>query len=63
MAELRIKNIIDGNPDHMTTVMGLTKGMSALDCTLGLGTDAIVASYIAGESGLIQALEGSAYNS
>ena len=59
MAELRIKNIIDGNPDHMTVAMCLTQGMSVLDCTLGMGTDAIVASYIAGENGLVQALEAS----
>ncbi|MCP6429085.1 hypothetical protein NL523_27605, partial [Klebsiella pneumoniae] len=41
MAELRIKNLLNGNHDHMVTAMGLRPGMSVLDCTLGLATDAI----------------------
>ncbi|SDD43558.1 class I SAM-dependent methyltransferase [Sporomusa acidovorans] len=59
MAELRIKNLKSGNHDHMTTAMGLTAGMSVLDCTLGLATDAIVASFVIGEHGLITGLESS----
>lgn len=60
MAELRIKNIINGNHDHMVAAMGLTAGMSVLDCTLGLATDAIVASFVIGETGSITGLESSA---
>ncbi len=59
MAELRIKNIINGKHDHMVTAMGLSRGMSVLDCTLGLATDAVVASYVTGESGLVVGLESS----
>lgn len=59
MAELRIKNLRDGNPDHMTAAMGLRPGMSVLDCTLGLATDAIVASYVAGEEGRVVGVESS----
>jgi len=59
MAELRIKNLLNGNHDHMVTAMGLMPGMSVLDCTLGLATDAIVASFVIGEEGMIMGLESS----
>ncbi len=57
MAELRIKNLINGKHDHMVAAMGLNTGMSVLDCTLGLATDAIVASFIVGEAGFVVGLE------
>lgn len=57
MAELRIKNLINGKDDHMVNAMGLQEGMSVLDCTLGLGTDAIVASYVTGVPGQVNGLE------
>ncbi|HWR43071.1 class I SAM-dependent methyltransferase [Sporomusa sp.] len=59
MAELRIKNLINGKHDHMVIAMGLEAGMSVLDCTLGLATDAIVASFVAGETGIVTGLESS----
>lgn len=59
MTELRIKNIESGKPDHMLQAMELTKGMSVLDCTLGLAGDAVVASYFAGDSGKIVGVETS----
>lgn len=59
MAEMRIKNLLDGKNDHMADAMGLTAGMSVLDCTLGLATDAIVASYITGRTGRVVGLESS----
>lgn len=59
MAELRIKNLINGNPDHMTAAMDLKAGMKVLDCTLGLATDAIVASYVVGAEGTVLGLESS----
>jgi len=59
MAELRIKNLINGKNDHMIAAMSLTAGMSVLDCTLGLATDAIVASFIVGHSGKVVGLEAS----
>lgn len=59
MAELRIKNLLNGKHDHMVAAMGLAAGMSVLDCTLGLATDAIVASFVAGEDGLVVGLENS----
>ncbi|MCE5284565.1 MAG: class I SAM-dependent methyltransferase [Pelosinus sp.] len=59
MAELRIKNIINGKHDHMVAAMGLKPGMSVLDCTIGLGTDAIVASLAVGSGGRVVGLEAS----
>jgi hypothetical protein len=60
MAELRIKNLINGKHDHMVAAMGLKEGMSVLDCTLGLATDALVASLAVGGAGKVVGLEASA---
>lgn len=57
MAELRINNLKNGKPDHMVEAMGLSAGMSVLDCTLGLATDAIVASFVAGAAGQVTGIE------
>lgn len=59
MADLRIKNIVNGQHDHMVSAMGLTAGMSVLDCTLGLATDSIVASFVVGATGQVLGLETS----
>lgn len=48
MSHLRIKNLISGEGDRMIEAMELQPSMKVLDCTLGLGSDAIVASYITG---------------
>lgn len=60
MAALRIKNFRDGKPDHMMAAMALEPGVSVLDCTLGMGTDAIVASVLTGVGGSVTGLEASA---
>jgi len=60
MAVLRIKNLLNGKHDHMAAAMALTPGMTVLDCTLGLATDAIVASFVVGSTGSILGLETSA---
>lgn len=39
--------------------MGLTPGQQVLDCTFGLGSDALIASLHAGETGLVVGLEKS----
>lgn len=46
MAQLRLKNIQGGKADNMVAAMSLTSGMTVLDCTLGMGTDAVVASFV-----------------
>lgn len=57
MAQLRIKNLLAGKLDNMVKAMGLEAGMSVLDCTLGLATDAIIESYIVGDQGKVVGLE------
>ena len=59
LARLRIKEIKNGKTDQMIKAMSLERGNSVLDCTMGLGTDAIVASFVAGEKGKVTALESS----
>jgi hypothetical protein len=59
LAQLRIKNLKDGKHDHMVTAMDLQPGLTVLDCTLGLATDAIVASFVVGDAGGVTGLEAS----
>lgn len=59
LAGLRIKEINNGKTDQMISAMSLKEGYTVLDCTMGLGTDAIVASYVTGAAGRITALESS----
>jgi hypothetical protein len=59
MADLRIKNLKNGKHDHMISAMQLEAGMSVLDCTLGLATDAVVASVVTGPSGKVTGVENS----
>lgn len=59
MAHLRVKNIRLGRGDKLLEAMELHSGMSVLDCTLGLGSDAIVASFASGSEGKVTALEKS----
>lgn len=61
MAHLRVKRLGLGQKDHMVEAMGLKPGMTVLDCTLGLGADAITASFVVGESGKVTALEKSPF--
>ncbi|MFZ5644187.1 MAG: class I SAM-dependent methyltransferase [Bacillota bacterium] len=48
MAKLRINEILNGKTDQMIKALDLRPGDSVLDCTLGLGSDAIVISYVNG---------------
>ncbi len=59
LAGLRIKEIKRGKTDQMIDAMALKPGHEVLDCTLGLGTDAIVASYFVGKTGRVVGLESS----
>lgn len=45
--------------DIMARVLGVRAGDEFLDCTLGLGADAITASYLVGETGRVVGLESS----
>jgi ubiquinone/menaquinone biosynthesis C-methylase UbiE len=59
LAALRIKEIKSGKTDQMIKSLDLGPGDTLLDCTLGLGTDAIVASYVVGSRGRVVGLEAS----
>ncbi|KWW22367.1 MULTISPECIES: class I SAM-dependent methyltransferase [Peribacillus] len=61
LAMIRIKRIIRGENDPFLFAGEITAGSSVLDCTLGLGSDAIVASYAVGALGRIVATEGNRY--
>lgn len=60
LARLRINELNNGKTDQMIQAMSLRTGDTMLDCTLGLGTDAIVASYVSGKEGRVTGLESSA---
>lgn len=60
LSVLRIKNILKGDNDVMVEVAELKEGDSFLDCTLGMASDAITASYIVGEIGKVVGVESSA---
>lgn len=59
IAKLRIKELKSGKTDQMIAAMSLLPGDTVLDCTLGLGADAVVAGYISGACGRITGLESS----
>lgn len=61
MAYIRVKNLRKGLADHMLEAMDLQLGDTVLDATMGLGADAIVASYATGETGRVLAVEASPY--
>ena len=56
-AHLRIKNLREGKTDRLVEVAKIQSGSKILDCTLGLGSDAIVESFAVGENGKVVALE------
>ncbi|MFZ3588720.1 class I SAM-dependent methyltransferase [Bacillus sp. DJP31] len=58
-AMFRMKRLLSGNHDPFVEACQLSQGMSILDCTLGLGSDSIVASYSVGSGGRVTSLEGS----
>ena len=56
-AHLRIKNLRGGDGDRLIDALNISAGSKVLDCTLGLGSDALVTSYVVGSSGKVVALE------
>jgi len=57
LAKQRIAGLRKGERDPMVEAMGLRPGDRVLDCTLGLGADAIVASYCVGPEGEVVGVE------
>lgn len=60
-AMFRLKRIIRGEDDPFLEATKLQKGMTFLDCTIGLGSDCIVASFITGQTGSVIGIEGNRY--
>jgi len=56
-AMFRIKRLMRGEHDPFVETAGIQQGMSILDCTLGLASDSIVASFVTGEEGVVQGIE------
>lgn len=59
MAKTRIAVARKGGYDPMLKAMDLEKGKKVLDCTLGLGSDAVVASWAVGPQGRVVGTEAS----
>jgi 16S rRNA (guanine1516-N2)-methyltransferase len=57
MSALRIKHLMKGESDPLVTSSGMQPGDHVLDCTLGMGADAIVSSFVVGEKGKVVGLE------
>ena len=60
-AMFRVKRLMRGEHDPFVQAAKLESGMTVLDCTLGMASDSIVASYIVGENGRVTGLEGNEY--
>ena len=61
MAVPRIKALREGRTDHLVAALGLKPGDHVLDCTLGLGSDAVVAAYAVCPDGYVTGLEKNKY--
>lgn len=59
MGKTRVAHLRKGKADVMVEAMALESGMSVLDCTMGLGADSLVASYVVGQPGRVIAVESS----
>ncbi|WP_227935890.1 class I SAM-dependent methyltransferase [Alkalihalobacillus deserti] len=56
-AMFRVKQFLRTGYDPLVETAGLRKGMSFLDCTLGLASDSLVAQLAVGKSGLVTGVE------
>jgi hypothetical protein len=57
----RVKRLKEGEHDPFVEACQLKRGNYFLDCTLGLASDSIVASYIVGAEGRVVGVEGNEY--
>lgn len=53
MGHARVRQLRKGARDPMVEAMDLRPGDAVLDATLGLGSDALVASYVTGDTGRV----------
>ncbi len=57
MATLRVQGMAQGREDPLVKVAGLQPGDHVLDCTLGMGADAIVSAVAVGKQGRVVGVE------
>ena len=57
MAAVRVKRLMNGERDPMLEAAGAGAGDRVVDCTMGLGSDAIVFAHAVGPSGKVTAVE------
>lgn len=57
MSAVRVKRLRSGGSDPLVASSGMRRGDEVLDCTLGMGADAIVAAFVTGSEGKVVALE------
>lgn len=60
-ASFRIKRLQKGEDDPFLSATKLKEGMFMLDCTLGLASDSIIASYAVGATGRVIGIEGNPF--
>lgn len=60
MTRHRLSSLMAGGADRFIDAAGLRPGDQVLDCTCGLGTDAVIAAHAVAKAGVVQALEASA---
>ncbi|MBS2772371.1 class I SAM-dependent methyltransferase [Anoxybacillus rupiensis] len=60
-AMFRVKRVLRGETEPFLEATKLQPGMSFLDCTVGIGSDSIVASTVTGENGIVVGTEGNRY--
>lgn len=60
-AMFRVKRLINGESDPFIEAANLSRGKTFLDCTLGLASDSIVASFVTGLEGHVTGIEGNRY--
>ncbi|MBC5636076.1 class I SAM-dependent methyltransferase [Ornithinibacillus sp. BX22] len=58
LAMIRAKRVLKGETEPLIETAKLKKGMSFLDCTLGLASDSIIASLVVGSTGRVTGIEG-----
>ncbi|NLB17158.1 MAG: class I SAM-dependent methyltransferase [Syntrophomonadaceae bacterium] len=59
MGKNRVSRLRRGESDPLVQAFDLGPGMEVLDCTLGLGADALVISYVVGSTGRVVGIESS----
>ncbi|MCS1351208.1 class I SAM-dependent methyltransferase [Mechercharimyces sp. CAU 1602] len=57
LAALRVKQWKQTGNDSLIQVAGIEEGDEVLDCTLGMGADAVVAAHVVGSSGRVVGVE------